>query len=151
MAEKLLSDKVTPTNKDVTNPIGDERFSALFSNPDFEVDPESEDFQHLHPIMAHREKLKNKKKIVTQSEGGFEEVWLLMSSGQSEYNICHSNQSDSCVLQELEGRVSDDESSSEDEWVEGPPPVQPVAKPTKNLVDVVPLSQTTTTSKRQSR
>ena len=67
----MLSDKATPTNKDVANPIGDERFSALFSNPDFEVDAESEEFQLLHPLMAHREKVKNKKKtsqVETQKE-----------------------------------------------------------------------------------
>ena len=75
LAEKILSDKATPTSKDVTNPIGDERFSALFSNPDFEVDAESEEFQLLHPIMAHREKIKNKKKThQTEREEEQEEV-----------------------------------------------------------------------------
>lgn len=68
LAEKLLSDKATSTKKDATNPTGDDRFSALFSNTDFEVDVESEEFQLLHPLMAHREKIKNKKKIPTVDE-----------------------------------------------------------------------------------
>ncbi len=70
LAEKMLSDKTTPTNTDVANPTGDERFSSLFSNPDFEADVESEEFQLLHPLMAHREKVKNKKKAIEKEEHG---------------------------------------------------------------------------------
>ena len=80
LAEKFIYDadkaKTTPTKLDVTNPIGDDRFSALFSNPDFEVDAESEEFQLLHPILAHREKVKNKKKIVPERDTG-EEVCVV--------------------------------------------------------------------------
>ncbi len=68
LAEKMLSDKATPTNTDVANPTGDERFSSLFSNPDFEADVESEEFQLLHPLMAHRERVKNKKKTFIKEE-----------------------------------------------------------------------------------
>ncbi len=90
LAEKLLEDSSNPKKKrkrqqgnttaedgeevgggdgsrgevDVTNPLGDQRFAAMFKNTDFEVDPESEAFQRLHPILSHKEKKQNKKKKV---------------------------------------------------------------------------------------
>ncbi len=91
LAEKLLSDKATPANKDVTNPTGDDRFSALFSNTDFEVDVESEEFQLLHPLMAHREKLKNKKKTPAVDVESEEEVcWLLWQLYCVQSHCCRS-------------------------------------------------------------
>ena len=44
------------------NPIGDDRFAALFTNPDYEVDEASEEYQLLHPVLTHREKRRAKKK-----------------------------------------------------------------------------------------
>ena len=76
LAEKLLEESSMPAKrtkkgvfgvgrareeKDVTNPLGDPRFAAMFSNTDFEVDKESEAFQRIHPILSHREKRRNKK------------------------------------------------------------------------------------------
>ena len=88
LAEKFISDadkaKTTPTKLDVSNPIGDNRFSALFSNPDFEVDAESEEFQLLHPILAHREKIKNKKKTASDKDIR-EEVCVCVCMGSTLY------------------------------------------------------------------
>ena len=39
LAEKLLTGK---KGGNEANPLGDDRFAAMFSNPDFIVDPESE-------------------------------------------------------------------------------------------------------------
>ena len=39
LAEKLLTGK---KGGNEANPLGDDRFAAMFSNPDFTVDPESE-------------------------------------------------------------------------------------------------------------
>ena len=47
---------------DPSNPLGDQRFAAMFKNQDFEVDQESEAFQRLHPILAHRDKKRDKKR-----------------------------------------------------------------------------------------
>lgn len=67
LAERLLEEdsgsskpSVVPTN--VQNPIGDDRFAALFTNPDFEVDEASEEYQLLHPVLTHREKRRVKKR-----------------------------------------------------------------------------------------
>lgn len=35
-----------------TNPLGDERFGAMFQSPDFEIDPESEEYARIHPGSA---------------------------------------------------------------------------------------------------
>lgn len=69
LAERLF-DETTKTNTapNVSNPLGDDRFSALFTNPDFEVDETSEDFQLLHPVLAHRERRKEKRKSKQQVE-----------------------------------------------------------------------------------
>ena len=51
-----------------SNPIGDDRFAALFTDPDFEVDEASEEYQLLHPVLTHREKRRIKKKEKLQKE-----------------------------------------------------------------------------------
>lgn len=43
------------------NLLEDSRFRALFENPEFQVDPDSEEFQLLNPALVKLEKLKQKK------------------------------------------------------------------------------------------
>jgi ribosome biogenesis protein ENP2 len=78
LAERLLEESSAPPGKSSTpaantgaaaaeqtnpqNPIGDDRFAALFTNPDYEVDEASEEYQLLHPVLTHREKRRAKKK-----------------------------------------------------------------------------------------
>lgn len=72
LAERLLEDSpAAPGGRSSTvatgagntqNPIGDDRFAALFTNPDFEVDEASEEYQLLHPVLTHREKTRVKKR-----------------------------------------------------------------------------------------
>ena len=73
LAERLLEESSTPGKSSTPaantgaqtnpqNPIGDDRFAALFTNPDFEVDEASEEYQLLHPVLTHREKRRIKKK-----------------------------------------------------------------------------------------
>ena len=68
------------------NPIGDDRFAALFTNPDFEVDEASEEYQLLHPVLTHREKrrLKKKEKLMQQLEQ------LSVEATLEEVKICSS-------------------------------------------------------------
>ena len=61
---------------DVDNLLEDGRFSAMFTNPDFEMDQESEEFQRLHPLKAHRDKKLQSKKMAAQPASREEqEVW----------------------------------------------------------------------------
>ena len=72
LAEKLLEDSSKPgTGKGhgkgpapsaggkegaEGNPLGDPRFAAMFTDPDYQVDEESEEYQRLHPVLSHRDK-----------------------------------------------------------------------------------------------
>ena len=38
------------------NPLGDDRFAAMFTNKDFQVDMESEEYKLLHPVISKHEK-----------------------------------------------------------------------------------------------
>lgn len=68
------------------NPTGDDRFAALFTNPDFEVDEASEEYQLLHPVLTHREKrrLKKKEKLMQQLEQ------LSVEATLEEVKVCSS-------------------------------------------------------------
>ena len=97
LAERLLEESSalpgessTPSAAQQTNPqnpIGDDRFAALFTNPDYEVDEGSEEYQLLHPVLTHREKRRAKKKerhLQQQlehlsMEAAQEEVWCTLS------------------------------------------------------------------------
>lgn len=97
LAEKLLdeaSEKKDIGKVDVGNPLGDDRFAAIFTNPDFEVDESSEQYQLLHPIISKRDKeRKDKKKEMEKKLEDFNDI----SDG------------------EVEGVGSDDEESSSDD------------------------------------
>lgn len=56
LAERLGNKEVRGRERggtDVSNPLGDERFSALFTNPDFQVDEESEVHTYIHRVHYH--------------------------------------------------------------------------------------------------
>eukprot|EP00730_Choanoeca_flexa_P017057 TRINITY_DN8164_c0_g1_i1.p1 TRINITY_DN8164_c0_g1~~TRINITY_DN8164_c0_g1_i1.p1 ORF type:complete len:720 (+),score=202.36 TRINITY_DN8164_c0_g1_i1:107-2266(+) len=46
-AAAASTEEAAPTN--VKNPLGDDRFAALFQNPDFQIDMESEEYKLRHP------------------------------------------------------------------------------------------------------
>ena len=81
LAERLLTQQSEKPGKkkegekeegEETNPLRDDRFSAMFSNADFEVDEASEEFQRLHPLLSHRDKKRAARKI--EREEAEEEV-----------------------------------------------------------------------------
>ena len=82
MAERLIEENPDSiaTATGVQNPIGDDRFAALFTDPDFEVDEASEEFQLLHPVLTHREKRRVKKKEQEQEK-------ILMNLTQEEMEV----------------------------------------------------------------
>ncbi|XP_031569630.1 nucleolar protein 10-like [Actinia tenebrosa] len=103
LAEKLLEEKPKKDKKldekgpDVSNPLGDDRFAAMFKNPDFQVDQESEEFKLLHPVMSKHDKRKSKKSKQLEDK---KQQQLLSQFDE---------------VEELEGRPSSEESSSDDE------------------------------------
>ncbi|XP_059163075.1 nucleolar protein 10-like [Physella acuta] len=108
LAQKLMEEdeaqKSNPkkrVNKAVTSILKDDRFSAMFNNPDFQIDPESEEFRLINPVMSKLDKARKKREEKYALSKQFKEV-----EGEDE----------------PEGRPSDEEgsSSSEDEhtWAE---------------------------------
>ncbi len=60
LAEKLMENSEMKQKKkeNYANALEDKRFSALFENPDFEIDEESEQYKLLHPVLSKYEKSK---------------------------------------------------------------------------------------------
>ncbi|BFY99226.1 hypothetical protein BsWGS_02266 [Bradybaena similaris] len=68
LAEKLMEEdnaqKANPRkreNKAVKSILKDDRFSAMFSNPDFQIDQESEEFRLINPVMSKLDKARKKR------------------------------------------------------------------------------------------
>lgn len=66
LAEKLIvakkdAKRLAAKTSDASNPLGDDRFSAMFSNPDFQVDEESEEYKLLHPVVSKHERERQKR------------------------------------------------------------------------------------------
>ncbi|KAH9634976.1 hypothetical protein HF086_016537 [Spodoptera exigua] len=60
LASKLMDDS-GKKKKHTTNLLKDDRFKALFENPDFEVDREAEEYRLLNPVLSRLDKNKDKK------------------------------------------------------------------------------------------
>jgi len=60
LAAKLIDEKRRTNDslseKEIVNPLSDDRFASMFSNRDFEVDVESEEYKLLNPVVSKREK-----------------------------------------------------------------------------------------------
>lgn len=46
--------------------LKDDRFSAMFSNPDFQIDTESPEFKLLNPVVSKLDKAKKKQQQMSQ-------------------------------------------------------------------------------------
>lgn len=72
LAKKLLEDPANAMKRDrstraeSTNPLGDARFSAIFTNPEYEINEESEEFLRLHP---------NEKYLVREKQQAVRELF----------------------------------------------------------------------------
>ncbi|XP_071492595.1 nucleolar protein 10-like [Diadema antillarum] len=98
LAEKLQDEQTSLKAKKAKKEgaaaiLSDDRFSALFKNPDFQVDETSEEFRLTQPLVNKQAKRKEKEKSSMMDQ--FEEL-----NAQEE---------------ELEGRASSEENSSSDE------------------------------------
>ncbi|KAI6656847.1 Nucleolar protein 10 [Oopsacas minuta] len=62
-ALELLQSKKNRRNEsvDTSNPLGDDRFAAMFQQQDFEMNPDSEEYQLLHPIISSFQKNMKRK------------------------------------------------------------------------------------------
>ena len=56
------------------NLLEDDRFASMFSNPDFQVDQESEEFKLLNPLISKVDKEKEKKLLKKTLKQQFQQV-----------------------------------------------------------------------------
>lgn len=108
LASKLMDDSTSAKGRknNSSNILRDERFKELFTNPDFQVDKNSEEYTLLNPVISQLSKSKRKERKTV-----VEETKETMELDHSEDDR-HDNSSD-------ESFIHDDDSSSEDEkvWV----------------------------------
>ncbi|CAL7942770.1 unnamed protein product [Xylocopa violacea] len=106
LALKLMDDETNAKKRknNSSSILTDERFKQLFTNPDFQVDQNSEEYTLLNPVISQLSKSKRKK-----TKAVVEETKKTMELDHSE-NERHDNSSD-------ESFIHDDDSSSEDEKV----------------------------------
>ena len=45
----------------VSNPLGDDRFASMFTNKDFQVDIESEEYKLIHPVISKQDKVRRNR------------------------------------------------------------------------------------------
>ena len=45
----------------ISNPLGDDRFASMFTNKDFQVDFESEEYRLLHPVISKQDKARRNR------------------------------------------------------------------------------------------
>ncbi|GLH04953.1 Nucleolar protein 10 [Gryllus bimaculatus] len=90
LALKLMNTELGPKKKkkSVSNLLSDDRFKALFENPDFEVDKNAEEYRLLNPVLSRMERSREKVLKKQRVEKKVEEQEI-----------------------ELEGKASSDESS----------------------------------------
>ncbi|XP_051162354.1 nucleolar protein 10 [Leptopilina boulardi] len=61
LALKYMDMDKTKKKKPVENIMKDDRFKELFTNPDFQIDTNAEEYILLNPVISHAEKRKRKK------------------------------------------------------------------------------------------
>jgi len=80
LAEKILEEENPKKSKkkgELLNILEDERFGAMFKNPDFQIDEESEEYKLLHPVVSKHEKAKKKRQLARiNEENGDENIAL---------------------------------------------------------------------------
>jgi ribosome biogenesis protein ENP2 len=69
LAKRLIEEKEEEAanakkNKGNTNILGDERFAELFTNANFQINPDSEEFRLLNPVVQKNNEKRLKKKVV---------------------------------------------------------------------------------------
>jgi len=72
LAEKLIEAKTKKNgemeDEGIKNPLGDDRFASMFTNKDFQVDMESEEYRLLHPVVSKQDKAARRKQEASEDE-----------------------------------------------------------------------------------
>ncbi|RLN92318.1 hypothetical protein BBJ28_00018456 [Nothophytophthora sp. Chile5] len=103
----------TPTaDKAFANPLGDDRFSRMFTSNDFEVDEESEAYRLLHPNAANNTQQQRKKREDMDSDGATDDDEDEEDGDEVGGRFDRVEEEEE---EEVEGRPSDESSDEEEE------------------------------------
>ena len=61
LAEKIMDVEKGKKKGEFLNPLEDGRFSALFKNPDFQINEDSDEYRLLHPVISKHDKERQKR------------------------------------------------------------------------------------------
>ncbi|XP_046961647.1 nucleolar protein 10 [Vanessa cardui] len=100
LASRLM-DSDTRKNKQSANLLKDDRFKALFENPDFEVDKGADEYRLLNPVLARLDKNKSKPKVETEDMEIAETVDNDKDSDQELYETSDSSDEDRTWTKEV--------------------------------------------------
>ncbi|KAG6966891.1 hypothetical protein JG688_00006552 [Phytophthora aleatoria] len=113
-------DEEAEADKTFSNPLGDDRFSRMFTSSDFEVDEESDTYRMLHPNAANI-KQQRKQQEDMDSDAGTDD------DEEDEVGGRFARVDDS-EEEEIEGRPSDESSDEEEEEIQEPKRFAPKGK-----------------------
>ena len=119
LAERLIheenQDASKKSKKYKANPMKDDRFSAMFKNPDFQIDELSEEFRLLNPVLSRMSKpvsIDSEKPIYANV---FEDDRQDLSSDDDVDDIVADNEVDSEISDVGESDDDDDDDDGEEE------------------------------------
>lgn len=91
LAQRLTQQQMEPnksSKKKKPDLLGDDRFKDIFSNPDFQIDEQSEEYRLLHPVVNKLDKRLTQK--TSQSKSNYGEEFDQVKSGSDVSDSNHS-------------------------------------------------------------
>ncbi|KAH7641874.1 nucleolar protein 10-like protein [Dermatophagoides farinae] len=121
LAEKLIiaekeheeKKKQNKTVKYKPNPLKDNRFSALFEDPNFEIDETSDEFRLLNPVLSRLTKNDSKKSTIVDNDD--EQTKPIYADIFEEDDVLNDSISSDSDEDLMFGRKNDEEEDNEDE------------------------------------
>ncbi|KAG7400981.1 Nucleolar protein 10 [Phytophthora boehmeriae] len=109
-------EEVADADNTFSNPLGDDRFSRMFTSKDFEVDEESDTYRMLHPNAANTTQQQRQKREDMDSDAGTDDDDD-EDDGEVGGRFARVEDDEDDEEEEVEGRPSDESSDEEDEVV----------------------------------
>lgn len=89
LALKVMNDQLNKKRKQTGNLLEDNRFKALFENPDFEIDKNADEYRLLNPVLSRLDKSKKKELQKTLVSQEFEPVQVILSLYKHVMKLIH--------------------------------------------------------------
>lgn len=89
LALKVMNDQLNKKRKQTGNLLEDNRFKALFENPDFEINKNADEYRLLNPVLSRLDKSKKKELQKTLVSQEFEPVQVILSLYKHVMKLIH--------------------------------------------------------------